>query len=111
MTVNFFLHLFIDSVMYILSNEEPLWMTLCLKGGASGFLQYKGSWKKTALHKYDVAHSLNVQLPVLFIFIFNANIFGIGYFECSLNLPEKYKECHRQQPLHFDGNNSDILRI
>lgn len=68
----------VSSVMYILSNEEPLWMTLCLRG-ASGFLQYKGSWKKTALN--------------------------------NLNLPEKYKECHRQQPLHFDGNNSDIIRI
>lgn len=42
--------------MYILSNEEPLWMSLCLKG-ASGFLEYKDSWKKTALHKY-VFHSL-----------------------------------------------------
>ncbi|AES73073.2 putative transcription factor & chromatin remodeling &Metalloenzymes JmjC family [Medicago truncatula] len=66
----------VSSVMYILSNEEPLWMTLCLRG-ASGFLQYKGSWKKTALN--------------------------------NLNLSEKYKECHRQQPLHFDGFNSLFL--
>lgn len=37
--------------MYILCNEEPLWMILCLKG-SSGLIQYQGSWKKTALHKY-----------------------------------------------------------
>jgi hypothetical protein len=43
----------VSSVMYILSNEEPLWMTLCLRG-ASGFLQYKGSWKKTALHNENL---------------------------------------------------------
>ncbi|XP_054788759.1 lysine-specific demethylase JMJ21 isoform X2 [Prosopis cineraria] len=39
----------VSSVMYLLCNEEPLWMILCLKG-ASGLLQYKSSWKKTALH-------------------------------------------------------------
>ncbi|KAJ1386189.1 JmjC domain [Sesbania bispinosa] len=54
-------------VMYILCNEEPLWASLCLKG-ASGLLQYKGSWKKTALHyenlpdKYKECH----QRPLYF---------------------------------------------
>ncbi|TKY74386.1 F-box protein [Spatholobus suberectus] len=43
----------VSSVMYILCNEEPLWMSLCLKG-ASGLLQYKGSWKKTALHNENL---------------------------------------------------------
>ncbi|KAH1245212.1 F-box protein [Glycine soja] len=43
----------VSSVMYILCNEDPLWMSLCLKG-ASGFLQYKGSWKKTALHNENL---------------------------------------------------------
>ncbi|XP_061353382.1 lysine-specific demethylase JMJ21 isoform X2 [Gastrolobium bilobum] len=43
----------VSSVMYILCNEEPLWMSLCLKE-VSGLLQYKGSWKKTALHKYNL---------------------------------------------------------
>ncbi|MED6162934.1 hypothetical protein PIB30_075162 [Stylosanthes scabra] len=38
-------------VMYILCNEEPLWMNLCLKG-ASDLLQYRGSWKKTTLLHY-----------------------------------------------------------
>ncbi|KAK9269878.1 hypothetical protein L1049_025451 [Liquidambar formosana] len=40
----------VSSVMYILSNEEPLWMSLCLKS-INGPLQYKGSWKNTALHQ------------------------------------------------------------
>ncbi|CAL5385904.1 unnamed protein product [Camellia sinensis] len=38
----------VSSVMYILCNEEPLWMSLCLDN-VNGQLQYKGSWKKTAL--------------------------------------------------------------
>ncbi|KNA15547.1 hypothetical protein SOVF_097330 [Spinacia oleracea] len=44
----------VSSVMYIFCNEEPLWMSLCLKT-ASGLLEYKGSWKKTAL-QLDNAH-------------------------------------------------------
>ncbi|XVF39550.1 hypothetical protein PTKIN_Ptkin01aG0043200 [Pterospermum kingtungense] len=39
----------VSSVMYIFCNEEPLWMSLCLKK-ANGPLQYKGSWKKTTLY-------------------------------------------------------------
>ncbi|GMJ02494.1 hypothetical protein like AT1G78280 [Hibiscus trionum] len=39
----------VSSVMYIFCNEEPLWMSLCLKK-VNGPLQYKGSWKKTTLH-------------------------------------------------------------
>ncbi|OUZ99609.1 F-box domain [Macleaya cordata] len=47
----------VSSVMYILCNEEPLWMTLCLKD-ARGQFQYKGSWKKTALHRQGVPDEL-----------------------------------------------------
>uniref|UniRef100_A0A7N0UM70 F-box protein n=1 Tax=Kalanchoe fedtschenkoi TaxID=63787 RepID=A0A7N0UM70_KALFE len=43
----------VSSVMYIFCNEEPLWMNLCLKT-AKGQLQYKGSWKKTALHQENL---------------------------------------------------------
>ncbi|CAM8942940.1 unnamed protein product [Rhodiola kirilowii] len=43
----------VSSVMYIFCNEEPLWMNLCLKI-ARGQLQYKGSWKKTALHQENL---------------------------------------------------------
>ncbi|KAL7085513.1 hypothetical protein ACP275_14G285000 [Erythranthe tilingii] len=42
-----------SSVMYILCNEEPLWMSLCLSI-VNRQLEYKGSWKKTALHQLDV---------------------------------------------------------
>uniref|UniRef100_A0A5B7AP33 F-box protein n=1 Tax=Davidia involucrata TaxID=16924 RepID=A0A5B7AP33_DAVIN len=40
----------VSSVMYILCNEEPLWMSLCLNN-VDGPLQYKGSWKQTTLHQ------------------------------------------------------------
>lgn len=43
----------VSSVMYILCNEEPLWMSLCLNK-LNGPLQYKGSWKKTALDVENV---------------------------------------------------------
>nr|XP_043615295.1 F-box protein At1g78280 [Erigeron canadensis] len=39
----------VSSVMYILCNEEPLWMNLCLSKENRQF-QYKGSWKRTTLH-------------------------------------------------------------
>ncbi|XP_073140432.1 lysine-specific demethylase JMJ21 isoform X2 [Henckelia pumila] len=43
----------VSSVMYILCNEEPLWMNLCLRI-VTRQLEYKGSWKKTALHQLDL---------------------------------------------------------
>ncbi|XP_010273004.1 PREDICTED: F-box protein At1g78280 [Nelumbo nucifera] len=43
----------VSSVMYILCNEEPLWMNLCLNS-VKGQLEYKGSWKKTTLHKQNI---------------------------------------------------------
>ncbi|KAI3412796.1 uncharacterized protein J3R85_016925 [Psidium guajava] len=40
----------VSSAMYILCNEEPLWMSLCLNLKRSDkLLQYRGSWKETAL--------------------------------------------------------------
>ncbi|KAF4368421.1 hypothetical protein F8388_015785 [Cannabis sativa] len=39
----------VSSVMYILCNEEPLWMKQCFRS-LNGPIQYKGSWKKTTLH-------------------------------------------------------------
>ncbi|KAJ4826712.1 hypothetical protein Tsubulata_028933 [Turnera subulata] len=44
----------VSSVMYIFCNEEPLWMSLCLSL-VNGPVQYKGCWKKTALHLENVA--------------------------------------------------------
>ncbi|CAN1732039.1 Lysine-specific demethylase JMJ21 [Linum perenne] len=43
----------VSSVMYILCNEEPLWMSLCLSK-AIGQMQYICSWKKTTLHLENV---------------------------------------------------------
>nr|GEZ28781.1 F-box protein At1g78280 [Tanacetum cinerariifolium] len=40
-------------VMYILCNEEPLWMNLCLNKENREF-QYKGSWKRTTLDGLQV---------------------------------------------------------
>ncbi|PWA69426.1 transferase, transferring glycosyl group [Artemisia annua] len=42
-----------SSVMYILCNEEPLWMNLCLKKENREF-RYKGSWKRTTLDGLQV---------------------------------------------------------
>ncbi|PUZ40838.1 hypothetical protein GQ55_9G454900 [Panicum hallii var. hallii] len=42
----------VSSVMYILCNEEPLWMSKCLSIG--GPLEYKGSWKKTTLSRLSL---------------------------------------------------------
>lgn len=43
----------VSSVMYIFCNEEPLWMSLCLKN-VNRPLQYRGSWKKTTFHQLDI---------------------------------------------------------
>ncbi|KAL2504282.1 F-box protein [Abeliophyllum distichum] len=43
----------VSSVMYILCNEEPLWMSLCLNN-VNRHIEYKGSWKKTTLHQLDL---------------------------------------------------------
>jgi len=43
----------VSSVMYVFCNEEPLWMTLCLKN-ASRMVEYKGSWKRTYLQQENV---------------------------------------------------------
>ncbi|KAI6687816.1 hypothetical protein NL676_024644 [Syzygium grande] len=41
----------VSSAMYILCNEEPLWMSLCLNSKRSDkLLQYRGSWKETTLY-------------------------------------------------------------
>ncbi|XP_020092912.1 F-box protein At1g78280 isoform X3 [Ananas comosus] len=40
------------SVMYILCNEEPLWMSKCLSTG--GLIEYKGSWRKTTLCRLNL---------------------------------------------------------
>lgn len=51
------------SVMYILCNEEPLWMSLCLNN-LNLQLEYKGSWKKTALHQYALGSLLSYKFTL-----------------------------------------------
>ncbi|KAF6170322.1 hypothetical protein GIB67_043012 [Kingdonia uniflora] len=74
----------VSSVMYLLCNEEPLWMTLCLRS-ATGPLEYRGSWKNTTLyhqHRPDtVAGSCRKPLH------FDGNI---GFFSLFL-----YKRLYR----------------
>ncbi|KAL8487909.1 hypothetical protein ACS0TY_024268 [Phlomoides rotata] len=48
----------VSSVMYILCNEEPLWMGLCLSI-INRQLEYRGSWKKTTLHQLDLLNNYN----------------------------------------------------
>ncbi|XP_049349579.1 F-box protein At1g78280 [Solanum verrucosum] len=57
----------VSSVMYILCNEEPLWMSLCIDI-ADRQLQYKGSWKRTALDQLNVTFENNesCQKPLHF---------------------------------------------
>ncbi|KAK1287804.1 F-box protein [Acorus calamus] len=46
----------VSSVMYILCNEEPLWMRLCLR--ERGLIEYKGSWKRTTLYRQNQVSEL-----------------------------------------------------
>ncbi len=39
------------SVFYILCNEEPLWMQLCLHQHQGGVLQFQNSWRHSTLLK------------------------------------------------------------
>lgn len=89
----------VSSVMYILCNEEPLWMSLCLKG-ASGLFQYKDSWKKTALH--------NENLPDKY----KENHRGPLYFDGfnSLFLYRRLYRCHTTLDA-FYADNGNVERI
>ncbi|BBN10747.1 histone arginine demethylase JMJD6 [Marchantia polymorpha subsp. ruderalis] len=46
----------VSSVFYIFCNEEPLWMQLCLEKHEGG-LDYKGTWRQTALEKLGLIKS------------------------------------------------------
>ncbi|XP_078440783.1 putative glycosyltransferase [Wolffia australiana] len=46
----------VSSVMYILCNEEPLWMSQCLR--TPGPLNYMSSWKNTTLHRENLLNEL-----------------------------------------------------
>lgn len=70
--------------MYIFCNEEPLWMSLCLKEG-SALLEYKGSWKNTTLQRY-------VYKTCLYIFAFSAIFQWLSIFWMSIIGMKQYME-------------------
>ncbi|KAF3320802.1 F-box protein [Carex littledalei] len=72
----------VSSVMYIFCNEEPLWMNKCLSIGGS--IDYKGSWKKTALSRDNLCKDTaeTFHKPLTFD----------GFF--SLFLYKRWYRCH-----------------
>ncbi|XP_010535386.1 PREDICTED: F-box protein At1g78280 isoform X2 [Tarenaya hassleriana] len=89
-----------SSVMYILCNEEPLWLSLCLKR-AKGPLQCKGSWKNTTLYLEGVTqeHDGAYRKPLHF------NGFN------SLYLYKRFYRCHTSlDGFSFDDGNVERKR-
>ncbi|ESW08264.1 hypothetical protein PHAVU_009G032400 [Phaseolus vulgaris] len=89
----------VSSVMYTLCNEEPLWMSLCLKG-TSGSLQYKGSWKKTVLH--------NLNLPDKYKEYHRGPLYFDGFN--SLFLYRRLYRCHTTLGA-FHADTGNVQRI
>ncbi|KAI4307418.1 hypothetical protein L6164_030610 [Bauhinia variegata] len=82
----------VSSVMYILCNEEPLWMSLCLKG-VSGLLQYKGSWKKTILHSENLEDNCKENQRKSFHFDgFNSLFLYRRLYRCHTSLDGFYAD-------------------
>ncbi|KAK6116151.1 hypothetical protein DH2020_008420 [Rehmannia glutinosa] len=111
----------VSSVMYILCNEEPLWMSLCLSI-VNRQLEYKGSWKKTALHQLELLHTYNEScnrtlhfdgFNSLFLYrrlyrcytSLNGFSFDDGNVERreNLSLEEFHMEYDGQKPVLIDG--------
>ncbi|KFK42213.1 hypothetical protein AALP_AA2G226200 [Arabis alpina] len=75
----------VSSVTYILCNEEPLWMSLCLKS-AKGPLEYKGSWKKTTLHIEGVTQENDAYKKPLHFDGFNSLYLYKRFYRCNASL-------------------------
>ncbi|KAL6650056.1 hypothetical protein ACP70R_014280 [Stipagrostis hirtigluma subsp. patula] len=75
----------VSSVMYILCNEEPLWMSKFLSVG--GLLEYKGSWKKTTLCRLGLSSENDeiLQKPRHFDG-FNSLFLYRRWYRCFTNL-------------------------
>ncbi|KAL8231955.1 hypothetical protein R6Q57_001733 [Mikania cordata] len=75
-----------SSVMYILCNEEPLWMNLCLNKENRG-LQYKGSWKRTTLHGLQVLNKCDDPCKKQLYFDgFNSLFLYKRFYRCNTRL-------------------------
>ncbi|KAG9451442.1 hypothetical protein H6P81_011407 [Aristolochia fimbriata] len=75
----------VSSVMYVLCNEEPLWMSLCLKN-AGGLLQYKSSWKETTLFKQQVSKYEEFCRKHLHFDGFNSSFLYRRWYRCNTSL-------------------------
>ncbi|KAH0898138.1 hypothetical protein HID58_047706 [Brassica napus] len=78
----------VSIVMYILCNEEPLWMSMCLKKSKGSF-EYKGSWKNTTLY-IGVTQENTYRKPLHFggniFFFFNSMYLYKRFYRCNTSL-------------------------
>ncbi|KAL0878283.1 hypothetical protein Bca101_027989 [Brassica carinata] len=74
----------VSSVMYILCNEKPLWMSLCLRR-AKGPFEYRGSWKNTTLHLEGVTQENAYRKPLQFDG-FNSLYLYKRFYRCNTSL-------------------------
>ncbi|KZV56304.1 F-box protein [Dorcoceras hygrometricum] len=88
----------VSSVMYILCNEEPLWLTLCLRV-VNRQLEYKGSWKKTALHQLD--------LPLMYIEESQKKPLHFDGFTSLFLYKRLYRSYTTLHGFNFDNGNVD----
>ncbi|KAL3514196.1 hypothetical protein ACH5RR_026913 [Cinchona calisaya] len=86
----------VSSVMCIFCNEDPLWMTLCLKN-VNRQLEYKGSWKRTTLHQLNLLteYEKSPGKPLHFD----------GFY--SLFLYPRLYRCYTLDGFSFDDGNVD----
>ncbi|CAN8233943.1 unnamed protein product [Cochlearia groenlandica] len=75
----------VSSVMYILCNEEPLWMSLCLRR-AKGPLDYKGSWKNTTLHLEGVEENNDAYRKPMHFDGFSSLYLYKRFYRCNASL-------------------------
>ncbi|KAF9612080.1 hypothetical protein IFM89_037999 [Coptis chinensis] len=76
----------VSSVMYVLCNEDPLWMILCL-GSVTGQLEYKGSWKNTTLfHQHVPVELLESSRKRLHFDGFNSLFLYKRFYRCYTTL-------------------------
>ncbi|CAK9218145.1 unnamed protein product [Sphagnum troendelagicum] len=74
----------VSSVFYILCNEEPLWMQLCLHQHQGGVLQFQNSWRHSTLLNTQCSSFKLTELSSLFV------VAGFS----SLFLYRRWYRCH-----------------
>ncbi|KAG0565056.1 hypothetical protein KC19_8G160000 [Ceratodon purpureus] len=77
----------VSSVFYILCNEEPLWMHLCLYQHHGGYLNFEGSWRQSALVKLGyVKKGTTVVKPPLRFDGFGSMFLYKRWYRCHIAL-------------------------